>query len=219
MAKIADGVLKNWVNGDTVTAPDYVQEREMIRTAVNDTDARLVTAEGTLSAMTAGYDSGESLGDIQNNVYNLQVGTYDKTTVDNKLGFKTDYNGNHGGTWQELNKDDFLSSTTDLTVYAKKDEVANTYVTKAEYGKIFRGNTLTYGLAPGAQMDVVIEYPAGMFSANPIITYSILNGDISHAYTTAHCILSNTASVCTLRVKNYGSAQMYFMIYYHAISR
>lgn len=41
MAKIADGTLRNWNDGETVYEKDYEQDREILRAAINDTDTRV----------------------------------------------------------------------------------------------------------------------------------------------------------------------------------
>jgi hypothetical protein len=40
MAKINDGTLKDWKDGDKVTADLYEADREILRAAINDTDSK-----------------------------------------------------------------------------------------------------------------------------------------------------------------------------------
>lgn len=42
MARIESTVLKNWLDGNVVTATEYKQEREILRVAINDNYDRLV---------------------------------------------------------------------------------------------------------------------------------------------------------------------------------
>lgn len=91
MAKVPDGSLKTWNDGDTIDASDYVQEREMLRVAVNDTDAR-VDGLSTSKANTS---------DV-----------YTKTQID-------DPTRDHKGTWVGHSYSDFYNTSTDMTLYAK----------------------------------------------------------------------------------------------------
>ena len=45
MAKVADGALKQWNDGDVVKAFDYKQEREILKTAINANDDSIKTLE------------------------------------------------------------------------------------------------------------------------------------------------------------------------------
>lgn len=48
MGKIAASTLRDWNDGETVNATDYKQEREIIRTAINDTHDRYLVDEATV---------------------------------------------------------------------------------------------------------------------------------------------------------------------------
>jgi hypothetical protein len=58
MARISDGTFKAWQDGDTVTASEYMQELEIIRTAVNSTDDDVVILKnasgGTIKRVPSG---------------------------------------------------------------------------------------------------------------------------------------------------------------------
>jgi hypothetical protein len=57
MATVSDGTFKDWQDSDVMHANDYVQEREIIRAALNDNAKRV----GALEAST----SGVALGNVQ----------------------------------------------------------------------------------------------------------------------------------------------------------
>jgi hypothetical protein len=81
MAKIADGSFQNWQDTQTIHASDYVQEREMLREAVNDNDARLGTLEsstvglqlGTLQLQKITNDAGGVKINVNNDVLNTKL--------------------------------------------------------------------------------------------------------------------------------------------------
>jgi hypothetical protein len=81
MAKIADGSFKNWVDTQIIGASDYVQEREMLRAAVNDNDSRLGTLEsstvglqlGTLQLQKITNDAGGVKINVNNDVLNTKL--------------------------------------------------------------------------------------------------------------------------------------------------
>jgi hypothetical protein len=95
MAKIADGTLNDWQDGETIKAADYVQEREIIRVAVNDNDGRLGTLEtefnginlGTAQLQKITADDGNSKISIKDTTENLKDVLVDSAGV----GFHTFY--------------------------------------------------------------------------------------------------------------------------------
>ena len=54
MAKIVDGTFTDWQDGETIKAADYVREREVMRTAVNDNDGRLGVVESEIDGISLG---------------------------------------------------------------------------------------------------------------------------------------------------------------------
>lgn len=70
MARISDGTFKQWADGDTVTAAEYMQELEIIRAAVNSTDDDVTilksASSGTIKRVPSGtaFPSTPEVGDI-----------------------------------------------------------------------------------------------------------------------------------------------------------
>jgi hypothetical protein len=62
MAKINDGTLRDWNNGDKLTSEGYEQDREIIRVAVNDNADRVGSLEGRTSGVEGRMTTAE--GDI-----------------------------------------------------------------------------------------------------------------------------------------------------------
>lgn len=54
MAKISDGVFKNWQDTETIHSSEYKQEREMLRAAVNDNHERLSSLEESTEGVQLG---------------------------------------------------------------------------------------------------------------------------------------------------------------------
>lgn len=69
MANIPDGSFKAWQDTQTMHAADYVQERDMMKAAVNDNDARLLDLETSISAVSLGNAQLQKITD--NNGYPL----------------------------------------------------------------------------------------------------------------------------------------------------
>lgn len=51
MGKIGNNVFRDWNDGDTIRARDYKQEREVIRTAINDSHDRFFELDATNHAL------------------------------------------------------------------------------------------------------------------------------------------------------------------------
>jgi hypothetical protein len=51
MAKIPDNSFKQWRDAETISATDYVKEREVLRVATNDNDTRIKTLETDVDAV------------------------------------------------------------------------------------------------------------------------------------------------------------------------
>jgi hypothetical protein len=84
--------------------------------------------------------------------------------------------------------------------------------------KMVAGTFGTFSLSAGAQVDKVINYPAGKFSAIPSLTYSIFNADVEGAYTTASSIIAAPdETTATIRIKNKGTTLQYYILNWHAI--
>jgi hypothetical protein len=54
VAKINDGVFKNWQDVETIHAAEYVQEREMLRVAANDNAERIESIEESIVGFQLG---------------------------------------------------------------------------------------------------------------------------------------------------------------------
>lgn len=88
MAKINDGVLKDWSNGDKFTAEGYEADREILRTANNDTDSKVESAKANIQTHEQRID------DLEYNVTGTVVpmtfknlGMQNLTFDDIKLGY------------------------------------------------------------------------------------------------------------------------------------
>lgn len=94
MAKIADGTFQLWVDGNTINSSDYTQEREMLRTAVNDNDSRIETLEGEFNGIQLGTAQLQKItADDGNSKINLTKATDDilASVVAEGVGFHTFY--------------------------------------------------------------------------------------------------------------------------------
>jgi hypothetical protein len=88
MAKINDGTLKDWKDGDKVTADLYEADREIIRVAINDTDSKTNTNTTTLTDHTKRITDLEY--DVTGTVVPMtfkQLGMTNLTFDDIKLGY------------------------------------------------------------------------------------------------------------------------------------
>lgn len=86
MARINDGVLKEWLDGMVVKSTEYKQEREILRTAINDNYDRLVLKYDKTEVDTLLASLQEELDIQKANVTDV----YDKTTADLLLDTKAD---------------------------------------------------------------------------------------------------------------------------------
>jgi hypothetical protein len=88
MAKINDGTLKDWKDGDKVTADLYEADREILRAAINDTDSK------TNANTTTASDHTKRITDLEYNVTGTvvpmtfkELGMQNLTFDDIKLGY------------------------------------------------------------------------------------------------------------------------------------
>jgi hypothetical protein len=122
MAKIADGVLKIWSDGMVVTASDYHQEREMLRTAVNDTDTRVDTVNQNIT------DINNSINSLSTNKANVGD-SYTKTEANTLLNAKA----NTGTSYTKAESDTNYYGKS--SVYTKTESDANYYGKSSVYTK------------------------------------------------------------------------------------
>lgn len=69
MAKVNDGVLRDWSNGDIMDSPSYEQDREILRVAINDnadqlTGLKATTGAGEVGATAITGTTGANVQDI-----------------------------------------------------------------------------------------------------------------------------------------------------------
>jgi hypothetical protein len=88
MARINDGTLKDWKDGDKVTADLYEADREILRAAINDTDSK------TNANTTTASDHTKRITDLEYNVTGTvvpmtfkELGMQNLTFDDIKLGY------------------------------------------------------------------------------------------------------------------------------------
>lgn len=68
MAKITEGAFRSWHDTETIHAAEYVQEREMIRVAVNDNDGRIREMESSVNGILLGAGQLKKITDDEGGV-------------------------------------------------------------------------------------------------------------------------------------------------------
>jgi hypothetical protein len=101
MAKIPNGLLKQWKDGDMVHADDYQRERDTMTAAINDIDDKVTTLTQTSGTTTATLNA---LGTAVNN--------------------KTDLTGDHQGTWQGNTPSGLIANKADKTTVGALSSLA-----------------------------------------------------------------------------------------------
>jgi hypothetical protein len=217
MAKIADGVLKEWHDGDTVTAADYSQEREMIRVGLNDTDTRVDNANINIALISEEQDN------IKTDIANVKGEGYVATTTLKSLQTKVD-------TMDVLKIDrslvytksevDTKNNAQDSAIALKAD-ASNVY-TKTESDARFalsvsaQGSSGTLTIAAGATQNYNITFPVGRFSSTPVLTYSPFASDINPLYTCVHGITALSPNGATITIINKGTGTAFIIFQWRA---
>lgn len=86
MAKIDTTIFRNWNNGDTMREADYEREREIIRTAINDTDDRITNHKDEAELGHPDKSVTErKLGDLSVSRRTIQPGAVGSNELDDAL--------------------------------------------------------------------------------------------------------------------------------------
>lgn len=136
MARISPNMFKDWKDGDIVFAGDYKQEREIIRTAINDNYDRIVDryTKAEVDAFLQALDEGRldpryyTRQQIDNFINNLQT-QVTKNTDDVATLFSTRYT--------KAEVDSFLNNKADKSNSYTRTEIDSKLSLKADRDKVY----------------------------------------------------------------------------------